>query len=448
MSILHYTLGVPPYRTGGLTKYSIDLMETELEFGYKVCLLFPGSYQLSGKSKIKRKSDYNDITLFELINPLPIPLLNGIGEAKLFMKPNNEHLFLEFLSDNHIHLVHVHTLMGLPIEFLLAAKRLKIKIIYTSHDYYGLCPQILAGDIEYLATNCDVSCSVCGDSPFSKKLLVAMQTKTYKLIKDTQVVKFLRKRKKNSVAAKKRQNYSTEENRNQIKLRNYYLQMFSLVDLFHFNSELAKVEFEKFLQCDGVVVPITHKSIEDRRKEYIVTKNEPLKITYLGPQEVYKGFNLIYNTFQRLLEENINDWHLNFYGDDREPKDYNDYYFSFKGRYQQQQLMEIFNCTDLLVVPSVWKETFGFVALEALSYGIPILFSTNVGSSELINDNVTGFIFNPDVNDLKVKIQELLENRELINQVNKNILNMDITFDMKRHTKRILELYRKAGYTE
>ena len=42
MRILHYALGFPPWRTGGLTKYCVDLMLTQKEQGYEVALLWPG----------------------------------------------------------------------------------------------------------------------------------------------------------------------------------------------------------------------------------------------------------------------------------------------------------------------------------------------------------------------------------------------------------------------
>ena len=36
MKILHYTLGFQPSRTGGLVKYAEDLMNQQVESGYKV----------------------------------------------------------------------------------------------------------------------------------------------------------------------------------------------------------------------------------------------------------------------------------------------------------------------------------------------------------------------------------------------------------------------------
>lgn len=41
MKILHYTLGFQPSRTGGLVKYAEDLMNQQVESGYKVIALYP-----------------------------------------------------------------------------------------------------------------------------------------------------------------------------------------------------------------------------------------------------------------------------------------------------------------------------------------------------------------------------------------------------------------------
>ncbi|WP_413537196.1 glycosyltransferase [Carnobacterium divergens] len=454
MHILHYTLGIPPYRTGGLTKYSIDLMEEELKLNHNIYLLFPGSYNSLTKANIKKRKKYQGINIFELVNPLPVPLLNGVSEAKKFMKPIKESIFLEFLIANKIQLVHVHTLMGLPKEFLTASKKLKLTIIYTTHDYYGLCPQTLVKPIGKLSKVCNINCITCGTNPLSFKMITVMQSKTYKFLKDTKFIKFLRTRKKikdTNISENEIQTihpYSVEENANQIKLRNYYLQMFELVDLFHFNSKVAKIEFKKFINCEGRVLSITHNSIRDCRKIKKFNVQEPLKILYLGPQNERKGFNLIYRTFENLRKDNIDGWHLSCYGENREPENYDTEFFSFNGRYSYEELSEIFDNTDLLIVPSIWKETFGFIVLEALSYGVPILLSTNVGSKDLVDNNVTAFMFDPNPVDLKIKIQELLKNRELINAANKNILNMKNVFDMTNHTKKILDLYIKAGCKE
>ena len=46
MKILHYSLGFPPYRSGGLTKFCMDLMEQQIKDGHEVALLWPGAIKL------------------------------------------------------------------------------------------------------------------------------------------------------------------------------------------------------------------------------------------------------------------------------------------------------------------------------------------------------------------------------------------------------------------
>ena len=56
MIILHYFLGFPPYRTGGLTKYAFDLMKSQADDGNDVMALWPGEIKnYSCKPKIKER---------------------------------------------------------------------------------------------------------------------------------------------------------------------------------------------------------------------------------------------------------------------------------------------------------------------------------------------------------------------------------------------------------
>jgi glycosyltransferase involved in cell wall biosynthesis len=52
--------------------------------------------------------------------------------------------------------------------------------------------------------------------------------------------------------------------------------------------------------------------------------------------------------------------------------------------------------TDVMVVPSLWREPFGRTAVEALAHGIPVVASKRGGLSELVTDDVTGWRFDPD----------------------------------------------------
>ena len=168
LKILHYSLGLPPYRSGGLTKYSIDLMKEEINQGYEVLLLWPGEIKSYNKNPIikKRKSQYN-IQNFELVNCLPIPLMGGIKEIDAYMQKCDKNIYYEFLKKHKPNVIHIHTLMGLHDEFLQAAQDLNIKIVFTTHDYFGLCPKVT-----FLYKN-----KICKEYKNSKKIKKNIQFK-------------------------------------------------------------------------------------------------------------------------------------------------------------------------------------------------------------------------------------------------------------------------------
>lgn len=145
MHILHYTLGFPPYRSGGLVKYALDLMLEEQELGCDVCALYPGTVSLfKNKCEVIEQKEYKGIKTFEIVNPMPVPLLYGIKSPKVFFQEKGIDVgsFITLLDEFKPDVLHVHTLMGLPKLFLMQAKERNVKLVYTSHDYFGICPLV------------------------------------------------------------------------------------------------------------------------------------------------------------------------------------------------------------------------------------------------------------------------------------------------------------------
>ncbi|WP_430477053.1 glycosyltransferase [Bacillus cereus] len=463
MNILHISLGLPPYRTGGLTKYSLDLM-IEQSNKHNVFLLYPGKFTISKKVSIKRNKPYEGIGVYELVNPLPISLLNGINQPQLFMKKVDRGIYKGYLKKINPDVIHVHTLMGIHKEFFEAAKELSIKVIFTTHDYFGLCPKVNLMDTEgniCADFNSGHNCLSCNISALSLPMIYVMQSYPYRYLKDSSVVKSLRKLKKNQV--KKSIEVSSvseaviklDDNLaiQYVKLRKYYLEIFKLIDYFHFNSSVAKEQFESFLDVKGKVISISHKDIYDHRRErlYRTENSSILRFGYLGPLDTYKGFYALKNALDILKENGYGNWHLNVYGDFiNDPATYNPKNYTFHGRYEYSQLKEMFNGIDLLIVPSIWKETFGFIGLEAQSYGVPIMVSEHVGFKDLIEDGETGFIYKVEGNDFANKLTLILNNPSVLGKINENILKVKFPYIMEQHTNEIINLYQevRAGVEE
>lgn len=166
MKILHYTLGFAPYRSGGLMRYACDLMAAQKELGHEVTAFYPGSISIFEKRcTVVHETVRKGISVYEIVNPLPVPLLYGVKDIDSMMNERNlnEASFNQMLDETMPDILHVHTLMGLPKRYLHIAHDRGIRIVYTSHDYFGLCPKVnLIDDNGKICDDaCGKRCSLC-----------------------------------------------------------------------------------------------------------------------------------------------------------------------------------------------------------------------------------------------------------------------------------------------
>lgn len=166
MRILHYTLGFSPYRSGGLMRYAKDLMMEQREAGHQVAAFYSsGTNIFKKKCTIVHDCSMNGIDVFEMVNPLPVPLYYGIKSSSVLMDETNLNMntFDRMLERVRPDVLHVHTLMGLPKKYLETAHERGIRIVYTSHDYFGLCSKVnlINSDGEICKDCSDEACAFC-----------------------------------------------------------------------------------------------------------------------------------------------------------------------------------------------------------------------------------------------------------------------------------------------
>lgn len=427
MKILHYFLGFPPYRTGGLTKFAYDLMCSQVENGNNVIAIWPGKINFfinKNKVKFKKKKKINGIENYEIINPLPISLDEGITDIDKYTKTNSEKEYLDFFDRIKPDTIHIHTLMGLHKEFVKAASTRNIKTIFTTHDYFGICPKVALYRFGEVCNN-DFECKECvrcNYSALSVKKIMLMQSPLYRKLKNSRAVKILRKKHRNSFFKEEQTEYRENEKdiiikqKGYQKLRRYYIDILENVDIIHFNSKLSKEIYSKYMNIKKYkIIPITHKDIKDNRNIEHIKNDEKIRFTFLASTKPYKGIYLIKKVLDELYEENRYDFELNVFGNVANPSPYMNIY---KDGFKKEELIEIFSKTDILLAPSIWYETFGFTVLEALSYGVPVIVSDNVGAKDIVGE--AGIIVkHNDVNDLKKEIENL--SKEKINSLKDKI---------------------------
>lgn len=85
----------------------------------------------------------------------------------------------------------------------------------------------------------------------------------------------------------------------------------------------------------------------------------------------------------------------------------------FTGILHGDELSSAFASADVFVMPSA-SETLGFVALESMACGVPVVGANAGGIPDIVRDGQTGFLFTPeDVSDCVRKVRSLLSDSEL-----------------------------------
>ncbi len=300
MKILHYSLGFPPYRTGGLTKFCTDLMVQQAKEGHLVGLLWSGQMGfVNKKTSIKKhrnvKLKDQLISNFEVINPLPVSYDEGITDIEAFISDSGKESYTALLNDFQPDVVHVHTLMGLHRSFLEAAKEKDIRLVFTVHDFFPICPKVTmfrCGKVCDTMQGCQ-NCASCNTTALSLNKIKILQSPIYRTLKDSSIVKKLRKHHRDRYLGETSSDdliapLNTAEDYK--RLRNYYHELLELMDVIHYNSSVTKKVYESvFYISNSCIIPVTHADIKDNRKEKNY-ENDTLRIRYLGPQGGAKGF--------------------------------------------------------------------------------------------------------------------------------------------------------------
>ena len=427
MNILHYSLGFPPYRSGGLTKFCMDLAKQQVTDGHKVSMLWAGSFTLFGrKTAIKQGKTHDGIASYEVINPNPVPYDEGILDIKAFLAEGCLSVYTSFLKTLKPDVLHIHTLMGLHKSLLDAAKEQNIRIVFSAHDFFPICAKVTLfkdGAVCDDAENC-LSCGRCNLTALSLKKIKILQSGVYRELKESPLVRILRKRHRSKYLGEdngqaKVDNEGTAEDdraKEYRALRKHYEQLVNYADIIHFNSSLTGAVYEKYLdpgKCELKVLPITHAGIRDNRirRRY----SDKLRITYLGAQSRAKGYHMLKAALDEIKDKK--DISLNVFFQPSKPEDYINVHNSFS----YDDLAEIFDNTDILAAPSLLYDTFGYTVLEALSFGVPVLISDNVGAKDIVPAGC-GIVLK-DTDKQKIAYELLKLDARALDKMNENIIN-------------------------
>lgn len=171
-----------------------------------------------------------------------------------------------------------------------------------------------------------------------------------------------------------------------------------------------------------------NKDQERLRKKYGFHTEQRILI-FAGRLDEIKGVYVLLETLKQLCAFD-NRYYLIIAGegDFKECMRYATPYWShivFTGFIPQETLFELFTLSDLGIVPS-YHEELGYVTLEMMVNGLPVLVHNTSGLSEIISDGVNGFSVcfgsedKENSNLLKEKIEMIFATENLLQTIKKN----------------------------
>jgi glycosyltransferase involved in cell wall biosynthesis len=99
-----------------------------------------------------------------------------------------------------------------------------------------------------------------------------------------------------------------------------------------------------------------------------------------------------------------------------------------------------------LILPSIWYENFPRTLVEAFACGLPVIASRIGALAELVQDGVTGLLFEPgDADDLADKMRWALQHPEQMAQMGRNARRQyEAEFTAERNYQQLMAIYADA----
>ncbi len=483
LSILHIGWGFYPWRKGGLILYARDLMKEQIKAKHRVYYFCAGrKLPIINKSFLhSRVSD--KLHIWEIINSsISHKGDSGTLQPELtLVEPFSEKCFSTIIQKVKPDIVHIHELAGLPSSIIdLIVDKYRIPCLMTLADYYLLCPCLklfnhLSKENCRLQCNLGSACLQCNlSSPkyhrndlFETASLLLTDIEAKLSLTDvilwqksrnfcSQVYAYLQKYRYKSDRAEKHNKVVSRERYEQLKIqfkKRRILNSKRLKKITQLVARSHKVKqiYDIFLGTEkqiSVVNPYLHHIDLISPKKMISGIKKVKFVTLNGFISIQKGGTLLMDAVISLNKQGYsNRFEIHSYGQVQqiyvEKLNCQPNFFDH-GQYEADQLDQLLNPMHVGIVPSIWEEVFGYVGLELLSKGLPVIASKKGGITDYLIHDENGFLNEScSVEELVFWMKKYIEDKNEIFRHNQNILQSSKR-TYSEHYSQIMHTYRQV----
>lgn len=202
-------------------------------------------------------------------------------------------------------------------------------------------------------------------------------------------------------------------------------------------------------------VEVVPNGIDTSRFDNIESKKEKInsgkKLLYVGRLVPVKGVVDLIDSMKYIIEKN-QDVELIIIGDGTLRKELENKsrdnglsdHICFKGEVPNEVIPQCMISADIFILPS-YSEGFPNCLLEAMAAGLPIVCTNIKGLPDIVEDNINGFLVQPnDPKSICEKVNILLDNDLLRDKISKNNLEKVQLYSWENIVKKLEEIYEKA----
>lgn len=330
--------------------------------------------------------------------------------------------------------VHFQHLTCLSTSLIHVCREKHIPTVFTLHDYWMLCPrgQLLKPDLSLCPGPDDHECADCLSVQINPLLGSLSKNRFLRATIEKQsspfgkiMVSMGRLYAKLDVKLHQRRAVQLITDRSR-----HVRQMLQEVDLLIAPSRFHREQCIKFgVPADKIV--FSADGLNTRLFDgFQRTKSDKLHFGFIGTIIPSKGLHVLIEAFNMVESDKAT---LSIYGGALPYDGYEDYprelrdmavnpHIKFMGGYDNTQIAAILSGIDVVVVPSIWYESFSLTVHEAFAAKIPVIASNLGAMAEYVQHEKNGLLFEPrNATDLRTQILRLIENPGLAEVLRANI---------------------------
>ncbi len=425
MRICFVVHGFPPIERTGVENYTESLARALSRAGHEVEVFVPRRSQHHAHLSVRREQRAGYVVQWVTLNQDPR------GPAEELSRPDLGQVFGDYLDRERPQLLHFQHVIKLGIALVFEAKKRKIPMAYTAHDYYSICHRytLLRPDLE--------PCSIRGDSASCSRCDAALGfLNTVEGLGDYQMGVF-----PDQLSPEDAQRLGAILDED---VERSGLSQAEFDALFDQRFELDGLRAQAFAAIDRIVAPtqfladelvgggIEREKIEVlpygienedlvRLPPVVRRAGQPLRFAFFGGLSKHKGVQVLIEAVgEGLPGAEVSIWGYSSdevhvaelrRGAERAG-------IAWRGPYEREELAGFLAQTDVVVVPSTWVENYPIVIREAFSAGRPVITSRFGAMPESVRDGIDGLLFERgDAQDLARAMARLIQEEGLLEKL-------------------------------